>query len=90
MAVYYSFFRGAHYKKYAKIFWQIFKEMKKRITKDVISAGIFANLCCNSMNKHYFLSVAKVPRTPEGRYPEMSIFWLMFKEKKKRIAKDVF
>jgi hypothetical protein len=42
------------------------------------------------MNKHYFLSVAEVPRTPFGRYPEMSIFWLMFKEKKKRIAKDVF
>ena len=41
MAVYYSFFRGAHYKKNPMIFWQIFKEMKKRIAKDVISAGIF-------------------------------------------------
>jgi hypothetical protein len=24
------------------------------------------------MNKHYFLSVAEVPRAPFGRYPEMS------------------
>ena len=95
---YYSFYLSLEFQgrpkgaliKNPRIFWQIFKEKKKKeLQLCNFSRVFFANLCYNHINNYYsFLFLRGSSRgARRALYKHYArIFWQIFKEKKKRIV----